>query len=1077
MPSAPPPPGPPIRLGTFLLSEPLGQGGMGTVWKARHPEQVDVAVKVLRPDYGGTLLEAFRGEVRSVASLDHPHVVRVFDYGVVPDATAVASGGAIPKGSPWLAMEYADGGTLGERAALPDFGALSGLVVDLLEGLAHAHPQGLVHRDLKPRNVLLFAADGRPRAALTDFGIAHLVGRVDPNAAQAGTPGYMAPEQIRGQRWALGPWTDLYALGCVIFRVSTGRAPFAGPSKLHVLRAHLSAALPRLRPSFAVPDGFEDFWRQLMAREPEDRYFSAADALSALRGLLGSAAVTPDWRPRHPATTERPRGTGLGIFLLRPWPLTGRDREAEATWELVLRARARNRAERVRFEGGKGLGKSRMLQWLARRVEEAGVGEAWRFPAGIPLRRRIRQLLRVEGLEPDEVGAVLGHWLRRRGSPDPAAEALALAAALRGEGRWTWPDLFARLAHDRVGVLLFDDLDRADSELRAFHDEVAALHLPLVLASGVGAKADSDETTLVLGGRRFPLAPLAPEQTRRLVAFAGLSPALAEQVAARAAGNPWFVVRSVTEWARAGGLVPTTHGYDLRPGFDPALPEDLLEVGRERVRALRAEIPGADAALTSLALLGGQSVREDEWRSVCARSGTPWSPARLQAAGLIRGTRAGRAVRFDLADPWLGEVLLAAATQDGRRRALHLVAAECLLAIPRVGAQERAIEHLAAAGDRDRAIEGLRTLIAESFHHDRPDRVASFLERERALLAEELAGDHDPRRVLHELDAVRLALSTGGRASTGTVLDRASRTRSPPIRARAAAIELQMVGAAAADPRWTECRRWFEEARDLRSWRLLLAWRVRWRSARGDVEGALEDARAASAEAAAAADRLDVERFEALENAVRVAHRRRDALDALRESRQRAIAGGHAARAGQWLAWESALLRSQGDLGRAAAAAELAQEELVAARVPATVALVQRGQIALARRAWAEAGDWFGRALAEEPVPPELAQLARSGLLVSAVDAEQWELCDQTAAQIAAALPATDDPGAYPSLDPDVAQSLDLAGGLAREKGQPARAADLWRLALRHHQARRDAAAEGRTRQRIGALAAERPGR
>ena len=83
----------PIRLGTFLVSEPFGTGGMGTVWRARHPEGVDVAVKVLKPDAiqqerGGSLLDAFRAEVRSVASLDHPNIVRVFDYGVVPEATA-----------------------------------------------------------------------------------------------------------------------------------------------------------------------------------------------------------------------------------------------------------------------------------------------------------------------------------------------------------------------------------------------------------------------------------------------------------------------------------------------------------------------------------------------------------------------------------------------------------------------------------------------------------------------------------------------------------------------------------------------------------------------------------------------------------------------------------------------------------------------------------------------------------------------------------------------------------------------------------------------------------------------------
>jgi hypothetical protein len=1070
--------GPPVRLGTFLLSEPIGEGGMGTVWKARHPERVDVAVKVLRPDYGGALLDAFRAEVRSVASLDHPHVVQVYDYGVVPDATAIASQGSIPRGSPWLAMEYGDNGTLGDRSTLPDFEALQFLMVELLEGLAHAHARGMVHRDLKPRNVLLFATPGHPRAALTDFGIAHLLGRADPNAAQAGTPGYMAPEQIRGERWALGPWTDLYALGCVIHRMSTGRAPFAAPNKLQVLRAHLTAELPRLKPVFPVPAGFEDFWRKMMSREPEDRYLSAADALTALRGVVGVTEVTGDWRPRHPPTTERPRGTGLGIFLLRPWPLTGRDREQEATWSLLLRARARRRVERLVFEGARGTGKTRMLQWLARRSEETGLGEAWRFPSTTPVRRRLRALLHLEGVEGKDLRVALTWWLRRRGAADPAADADALKAALEGEGEdFAWWELFRRLSHERAAVLLFDDLDDAIPEVRRLFDQLCALPIPALVAATVstGEAASPEVEASLQGARRFRLEPLSEDEQHRLVAFAGLSAPLAASVVARAAGNPWFLVRAVTEWARAGGLVPTTHGYDLRPGFDALLPDDLMAFGLERVEVLRRQLPGSDSALCLLALLGGRSVREDEWRAVCTRLGCPWQPARLVSLGAVRSTRVGRAVRYDLVDAWLGDVLLQAATREGRRRALHLAAAECLLEIPRVGSRERAVDHLAAAGERDRAIDGLRALVDEAFHHDRTDRVAAFLERERALLGEEMVADEDPRRILHELDAERLALLTGGRGSTGTVLERASRSSSPPIRARALAIELQLLGAPSTDRRWADCRRLFSEARDLRSWRQLVAWRVRWRSTHGEVAGALADAQAGFSEALLAEDQLDRDRFEALDLAVRIVHRHRDALPALTEARARATAAGRAERAAQWLAWSSAVLRASGELAAAAAAAEQARGELAALGLPTTVAAVQLGHTALAQRRLGEAGGWFGRVLAEEGLPADLAQLARAGLLVCAADAEQWDLWDRTVDALTVSLPDTDDPGAYPTLDPDVTTALDQGALVALHKGEVARARDLLRIALRHHLARRDAAAAGRTRQRLAGLSATSP--
>lgn len=297
----------PIALGPFRLDAPIGRGGMGVVWRGEHDRVgVPVAIKAITgakaasPRYHA----AFRREVQAVAALDHPGIVLVYDYGRIDAAAATGSaaraGHALVAGSPFLAMEYAERGSLQERWPHAwTWPELRDVLEQILGALAHAHARDVIHRDLKPGNVLVFAdPEGRRRCKLADFGIARALTDDDgaDRAHAAGTPFYMAPEQHRGDARELGPWTDLYMLGCVAWELATGLPPFlpeldgsgavaAREAWRQLAEAHLRWAPPRLRPTNPVPADFEAWLLRLLAKEPADRFELAADALAGLASL------------------------------------------------------------------------------------------------------------------------------------------------------------------------------------------------------------------------------------------------------------------------------------------------------------------------------------------------------------------------------------------------------------------------------------------------------------------------------------------------------------------------------------------------------------------------------------------------------------------------------------------------------------------------------------------------------------------------------------------------------------------------------------------------------------------------
>jgi Tol biopolymer transport system component len=280
---------------------------MATVWLARDlKHDRPVALKVLHPTLSATLgPERFLREIKLAARLHHPHIVPVYDSG--ESDTPIAGAGRL-----WYAMPYVDGETLRDR--LRREGTLAPaqavrIAREAAQALGYAHAQGVVHRDIKPENILL-ARDGSTLVA--DFGIARPLGfDADPGLTAAGlivgTPTYMSPEQAGGAR-DLGPESDLYSLGCVLYEMLTGRPPYAGATGQALMAQHIGAPVPTPDPRTpGMPTGVSRAVVRALAKAPADRFGSAAEFADALR-----EAVTPG----APGSRRALLAAALGALVL-----------------------------------------------------------------------------------------------------------------------------------------------------------------------------------------------------------------------------------------------------------------------------------------------------------------------------------------------------------------------------------------------------------------------------------------------------------------------------------------------------------------------------------------------------------------------------------------------------------------------------------------------------------------------------------------------------------------------------------------------------------------------------------------
>ena len=299
-----------FHLGRYRLKRVLGRGAMGEVWAADTAlVDQEVAVKVaLEHDptdpWAGRALD---NEVATAAHLDHPGIVAVLDHGRVDLVAHTASDGRLPVGGPFVVMQLLHGRSLHEFIGRLSWPEVREVLRQLLDALGHCHARGVIHRDLKPGNVVVEAAGptlDRPlRVTLMDFGLARFLGRPAGHEENvAGTPAYMAPEQLQGSWRVQGPWTDLYSVGCLGWTLVTGAPPFGRRrSYEEFLDDHLHLRPPPLDPMIGVPVAVEDWLLELLAKSPRDRFRCAADARAALDLLpSGIEADAPTIEPVAP---------------------------------------------------------------------------------------------------------------------------------------------------------------------------------------------------------------------------------------------------------------------------------------------------------------------------------------------------------------------------------------------------------------------------------------------------------------------------------------------------------------------------------------------------------------------------------------------------------------------------------------------------------------------------------------------------------------------------------------------------------------------------------------------------------
>ena len=712
----------------YRLEAVIGRGGVGTVYRAvQLTLQRDVALKLLTAEQSAdrSFRRMFLDESILAASLDHPHIVPVYDAGEVAEIL-------------YMSMRYVPGSDL--QGMIRREGRLSphasvAILEQVAGALEVAHAAGLVHRDVKPSNVLISGAYGAEQplhAWLGDFGLSRRLADPDeqPTERPLGTVHYVAPEQIRGE--AVDGRADIYSLGCLLYECLTGSVPYARTSVPGVLYAHLEAPIPPVSDrGIGLPPALDDVIAWALAKSADDRPQRATDlAHAAAQALGGATARTGSARGRaaSPVSSAGPRPTPAGVRRSRASrPMVGRLLESEDLLSLLDDASA-GMGGVATLSGEAGIGKTTLARQLSALAEQRGIPAVWGVGASAEAARPYWHWIQVvrgiaarrEGPEVFKALGAVGSWLYaivpdlELGLPRPGTVGAE-------EGRFHLYDALLRMleiAAEHSGLLLvLDDLHFADEATllalshisRAVGDKrilIVCTQRDLELEESRRDVAPFSE--LVRPTLGIALKGLPAADVRRMIESRREAPpseALVGRIHDLTGGNPLFVSellslleaeRDLDDSAIAAGALPLPAG--VRDAITARL--DMLSPAGREVLGVASVIGQQFRAGTLSAAAGTPAVEllellDEAVRIRLVRPTTQYADGYSFAHGLVQAT-------------------LYDAIPRGRRLELHAAVGRALEQDPAVAAGEGLAEiahhylEAAPAHDPQRAIEYAR---------------------------------------------------------------------------------------------------------------------------------------------------------------------------------------------------------------------------------------------------------------------------------------------------------------------------------------------------------------------------------